>query len=262
MSDSVLIQPMFPGDVPLALKMIYAHDEDDGEAAEESYESSLENQFCLKVKDRLVGVTGFRREGKDVAWLSWHYVQPKLQGKGWGEVMLKQVMAKVAEHGVRKMFISTSDYRESPSVPMLYAGAIALYEKEGFERECYHADYFEKGEGEIVYGKRVRPPDMGMGVSKPVPVRLFEAELIDETDSAFFIDWEECEEGERFTIDDLNAIVFKTTKAGATAIFVSFPSTMSEGVQALLSQGGFQEDGVLRDYHADGIHEIRYRRNV
>jgi len=160
-------------------------------------------------------------------------------------------MAKVAEHGVRKMFISTSDYRESPSVPMLYAGAIALYEKEGFERECYHADYFEKGEGEIV-----------MGVSKPVPVRLFEAELIDETDSAFFIDWEECEEGERFTIDDLNAIVFKTTKAGATAIFVSFPSTMSEGVQALLSQGGFQEDGVLRDYHADGIHEIRYRRNV
>jgi len=260
MSSSVLIQPLLRSDVSAAVAIIHAHDEDDGEAAALSYERSLENQFCVKMKDRLIGVTGYQREGKDVAWLSWHYVVPKLQGKGWGEIMLKQILVKMGEIGVRKMFISTSDYRESAGVEMLYAGAMALYEKEGFERECYHADYFEEGEGEIVYGKRIRPPDLGMGLAKAVPIRLLRAELIDETDAAYVIGWEECAQEERFSVEDLHAVVEAAKRTGARSVFLSFPSTMVEGVQGDLSQGGVQEDGVLQDYYADGIHEVRYRR--
>jgi len=260
MSSSVLIQPLLSSDVSAALAIIHAHDEDDGEAAALTYERSLENQFCVKIKGRLIGVTGYQREGKDVAWLSWHYVLPQLQGRGWGEIMLKQILVKVGEIGVRKMFISTSDYRESSGAEMLYAAAMALYEKEGFEKECYHSDYFEEGEGEIIYGKRIRPPDLGVGLAKAVPIRLLRAELIDETDATYVIGWEECAQEERFSVEDLYAVVEAAGKTGARSVFLSFPSTMLEGLQSDLSKGSFKEDGVLRDYYADGIHEIRYRQ--
>ena len=258
---SVSLEPLFPADIPAALQIIGAHDEDDAEAAQTTYERALDGQFCIRMGGTLIGVTGFSVEECGASWLSWHYIAPEQQGKGWGDIMLRQVMVKVGETHARKMFISTSDYRESIGAPLLYGKAMALYESVGFEREVYHPDFYEKGEGMIIYGRRVRPAVARPVIPEQAAITLFGVDRIEETDSAFFVDWDECDVNQACSGDDLSMMVGNARQQGATAVFISIPSTLEGSLSGLFLQGGFRQEGILKDYYADGVNEIRYRLN-
>ena len=250
-----------PRDIPAALKIINNHDEDDAEGAKESYAESLENQFGLRVVGDLVGVTGYTVEPQGVAWLSWHYVDEARQGKGYGSFMLTEVMKKLQAQNVRKLFISTSDYSESLSGPLLYQDAIDSYERLGFVREGYHPNYFDQGEGEIIFGKKLgngTPPE---AITEEPWIMLQDAELIDETESSYYLNWEWDDAGHTFSDAALKDLAEYWLKNDATSVFIAFPSDVLPFLEEKLKSAGFKAEVTLKDYHAEGVAEVRLRRN-
>lgn len=259
------LKPLTPDQVPAALNIINAHDEDDAAWAKETYEDGLFGQFGFVHKGTLGGVTGFKWDG-DIAWISWTYLHPQARGQGMGEEMLNQLLKIMRKDGVRKAFVATSDYAEPGEEP-LYARAIRLYEKAGFQLELTHPNYYDKGESELIYGLQLKPKSgnaIGQSIVEddaPAP-ELTEVFSIDETETCYAIEWADAEEGAIFDASKLNHFARHAADLGATSVFISFPSSRTPGLAAALSSAGFSEEGRLRDFHGDGIDEIRYRRDI
>ena len=255
------LTPLMQRDVPAALRIINSHDEDDAEGAEDTYSESLENQFGLRLNGDLVGVTGFTVEAQGVAWLSWHYVDPAHQGKRYGEFMLRQVQKMLQKEAVRKLFISTSDYADGLSGPLLYQKAIDSYQRLGFQREGYHPNYFAPGEGEILFGKKLGTAPPPEAITEEPWIVLQDATLINETDSSYYLNWEWDDAGHTFSGAALKDLADYWLKNEATSVFIAFPSDVLPFVEEKLNSAGFKKEVTLKDYHAEGVDEIRLRRN-
>jgi len=256
------LAPMESKHVGLALEIIKEHDEDDFEWAQETYSTDLNNQFVYRKGATVYGVTGYTFSD-DVAHISWTYVAKEHQRQGHGEAMLDELLQKLSKGGFRKVYVSTSDYRESAYDPMLYADAIALYKKKGFEQEAYHPNYFAKEEGEMMFGLRLKPHS---GNYNHPPRRDLSGVGVDdvfhisETDASYGIGWSDENAGE-LNSTDLKAACQRAQSEGAESVFISFPSTYNAVVYSILTETGFKEEATLKDYWEDGVDDIRFRYN-
>ncbi len=253
--------PLLDEHIPSAIAIIDQHDEDDAEYAQNTYKRSLDDQYGLFLETQLVGVSGFTIDQNDIAWISWTYLDQNHQGKGLGSFMLDQIIDKIHMAGGRKIFVATSDYQETPGGPLLYAAAMKLYEKHRFVREVFHPDYYDEGEGQIIYGLRLKTGSSIPDTPSNSPIKLIGNGLITETESSWFIEWQNEESGTgNWSVQNLRAVTDDAFSKGATSTFISIPSNKIDFIIADLVAAGYKLEARLADYYADGIDEMRYRK--
>ncbi len=267
--EGVEVKPMQTDDIDSVVEIIESHDEDDAEAARESYEElGVDNQFVLTEHGKLIGVTGYREaNGADnTYWLSWTYLLPEKQGQKYGTSIVNSLLDHLKSNDARKIFVSTSDYRDEESGKDLYAAAKALYDSIGFKEEVRHRHYYEPDETQFIYGLRLAD-----SVPEPIAADQTSVEIegvyeIDETDDAYYIEWKP----KSFSLfgaktqvskEDFDEVIDYAREEEARAVFASFPSNMDSVLQPLI-MAGFFEEGRLRDYYKDGVDEIHFRYNI
>lgn len=270
MSDAELtLRPMVADEVAPAVAIIDAIDEDDAQSAEHSYrEMGLDNQFVLAAGDDVIGVTGFRpAKGSDhTCWVSWTYVHPDHQGKGYGGEMLELLLDHLRKIETRKVYVSISDYVDEDD-GAIYAVARKLYKNAGFIEELVHPDYYAVGESEIICGLRLVDASFQPEITADPSNVFFNGLLeIDETEGAYVINWEVKKRGllggsKQFTKEDLEIGIEQAREWQARNIFISFPSNLPSVTQPLID-AGFFEEGRLDDYYEDGIDEVHFRYNL
>lgn len=249
------LEPLLPDDIPRALEIIGQHDEDDLEWAQESYGQCLDGQYVLRHEGAVVGVTGFRIDAS-IAWISWTYLDENVRGQGLGHVMLGELLEAMSALPIRKAFVSTSDYSEDGV--QLYGAAIKLYQDLGFRQEVYHRDYYEEGEGMIIFGRPFggAPSEQA---ETPAGMVLKGFEQVDETEDSYFIDWEPSDKPILFAPRDLFELYLSAMKAGGRNVYISFPSDVMPRLQDHLQKCSLVEEGRLEDYHGPGVAEVRLR---
>lgn len=80
--------------------------------------------------------------------LYWIVVAPEAQGLGWGRRLLAAVEVRVREAGGKRLYADTSSRPQ-------YAATRAFYERTGFTQVAYLEDYYDEGDGKVIYAKRV-----------------------------------------------------------------------------------------------------------
>lgn len=80
--------------------------------------------------------------------LYWICIDPKKQGRGYGEILVKKVEEVARKKGGRSIFIETS------SLPS-YEKARIFYEKLGFKIVAIIKDYYKVGDDKIIYRKDI-----------------------------------------------------------------------------------------------------------
>ena len=259
------LRTMSPEDVQTALRIIRGYDEDDYETAIHAYEKyGVEDQYVLAAEGTVVGVTGVRYipDTDRSYFLSWTYLDPEFRGRGLGTSMLEELLSVLEERGVRKLFVNTSDLTD-PKRGQVYKDAIATYEALGFRLELNYRDYYEPGESRLTYGRRIGPLYALRPTFEPDPagVRLLGIEEIGETDDAYFVEWEFCEDGSMFTAEDLAQLARQAKEWEARCVFVGFPSKLPQMEQAV-EAAGFSNCGRLVDFYEDGLDEVHYRLDL
>jgi len=80
--------------------------------------------------------------------LYWIAARPDAQGRGVGRALMQAVEAQARARGGGWMWVETSD---TPA----YAAARALYERCGYRRLAALPDFYRRGDGLVIYTKRV-----------------------------------------------------------------------------------------------------------
>lgn len=262
---SKTIRPTFramtPADVPAALDIVRRFSEDDHEVAKYNLNRDVSGHYVLCLEDTVVGVTGARYiDGtRQAYWLSWTYLREDHRGKGFGQMLLTGLVSMLERDGGRKIFLTTSDLRDTPDGPLLYGPAIKAYERAGFVQETHHAAYYTHDEGQLVMGRRI-DPEIGGPSEEPDPrgCQITDTDEIVETDDAYYIDWKFASADKVSRVADVEAELEALREDGARVAFVGIPSD-APAVIALFRAAGFVDDGRLADFYEDGVAEIRLR---
>jgi len=87
--------------------------------------------------------------------LYWIAVGPRAQGKGVGTALLKEVERRLSQSDARQLLIETSSRPQ-------YDSTRAFYRSRGFEEVARIPDFYENGDDNVVYAKKldVRPADV------------------------------------------------------------------------------------------------------
>lgn len=256
-----LFRAMTPVDVPAALDIIRRFSEDDYQVAKTDLNRDVSGLYVLCVRDVVVGVTGAKYiDGTDQAyWLSWTYLREDQRGKGLGQMLLTGIVATLEHEGGRKLFLTTSDLRDTDDGPMLYGAAIKAYGRAGFVQEAQHAAFYTAREGQIIMGRRINPEvDPPGNAPDPRGCRITSIEEIVETDDAYFIDWAFAKGSRAVSVADVQAELATLRDDDARVAFVGIPSD-APAVIALFKAAGFVDDGALSDFYEDGVAEVRLR---
>lgn len=83
----------------------------------------------------------------------WIAVDPALQGRGLGRLLVKFCEQDVVEAGGRMLFIDTSSLPEYEATRQFY---LAL----GYDQEAVLRDYFNDGDSKVVFRRRLVPEKM------------------------------------------------------------------------------------------------------
>ena len=243
------------------LDIIAETDEDDATEAHAGFQDDgYEGMFVLVDGSDVLGVTGahLAENSDDVAWLSWTYLTTNTRGEGLGQIMLDGLLGQLNQHGVRKIFIATSDYAEDGE--MIYADAMAFYRSLGAEEEMRVPDYHARGEAKIVYGL-VNPGIEPLPAPEEEPitgVTFTRATPAPESDGGFGLDWDLTGTG----VEGLARAEDEARENGARAVFVALPSDASAIAAAELEQSGFACAGRLQDYYAVGLDEVWWSKTI
>jgi len=253
---------MVEADIKPALRIITAHDRDDGEAAAESYLRSLAHQYALLTDEEVVGVTGgLPIEGTvDAWWLSWTYLDRAARGRGLGREMLGRMLDVLRRRRARKVFLTTSDLRGRDGEPK-YGAALRAYAAAGFEHEARHADFYTPGEAMLVMGKRLRAKIERAIPHEPRGIRVVGADEIAETDDTYALDWRFTDDGPGDDAAALRSEVERLREDEARVVYLGLP-TDARAANALAEAAGFTDDGRLLDFYDDGVDEVRWRVDV
>ena len=191
------LRPMNMSDLVKVVKIIHAHDEDDGEAAEKDYlDNGVENQFVLEQSEKIIGMTGYREvTGTDqTAWLTWTYLDEAFHGKGFGKSMVSDLLEKLRNLNARKIFTKVSDY-DDPDDGKIYERALKTYQSLGFEEEVISHDFYDEDENQIILGLHLRAEDSGfseeeLNIAEEKPIIRFDGLFeIGETDGSYTFSW-------------------------------------------------------------------------
>ncbi|PCJ18484.1 MAG: hypothetical protein COB04_07185 [Gammaproteobacteria bacterium] len=267
------LRAMCFGDLNNVVKVIHAHDEDDGEAAEADYrDAGFENQYVLEKEGQIVGVTGYKEvpSADQCYWLSWTYLQPSHQGQGLGKAMLLELLDILRSQGARKIFVKVSDY-EDPEDGKIYQQALQVYQGLGFVEEVVSDDFYDEGENQIILGLYLRDDkdqleqDPEVGEEKPIISfdGLFE---IAETEGAYTFSWVVKETrklfGKRnFSVEDLQIGLQSVQSEGGRKVFLTFPSNLPL-IHSPLQSAGFKYVGQLQNYYEHGVHEFHFSHDL
>lgn len=80
--------------------------------------------------------------------LYWIVVAPSAQGRGVGRALVTAVEERVRDAGGRRLYADTSSRAQ-------YAPTRAFYERCGFVRVATLDDYYDDGDGKVIYSKPV-----------------------------------------------------------------------------------------------------------
>ena len=243
-------------DLGSVLRIIHQHDEDDFEEAREDLQEDMEGMLVMTQGGTVVGVTGATPDPHtdEIVWLSWTYIDPNKQGQGLGRQMFDALKGSLAEAGIRKMFINTSDYMEDGED--VYAAAKAFYEKMGAELEIKLPDYHAPGEARYTYGLSLERPPKRNEHPTGGALRFTGIEAAPESENGYGLTWEQVDAPQPETVDaNLQPLVGEARAKGARILFAAVPSDLCANLNAPLDEAGFAHQGRLLDYFAPNVHQ-------
>jgi ribosomal protein S18 acetylase RimI-like enzyme len=269
-----VLRPMNMSDLVKVVKIIHAHDEDDGEAAEKDYlDNGVENQFVLEQSGKVIGVTGYREvSGTDqTAWLTWTYLDQACHGKGYGKAMISDLLDKLRSLNARKIFTKVSDY-EDPDDGKIYERALKTYQSLGFQEEVISYDFYDEEENQVILGLHLRQEDSSFSeeeikIAEEKPIIRFDGLYeIAETDGAYAFSWVVKDTkklfGKRnFTEEDLRIGLESVKNNGGRKTFLTFPSNLPL-IHKPLQAAGFKYVGRLDNYYEQGVHEFHFTHDL
>jgi len=253
------LREMQEDDIDKVVAIIDSHDEDDAEEAEAGYRQmgGTYDNYVYEVNGEALGVTGFSIPPgcEQTYWLSWTYIDEEHTNKGHGRKMLGEIIAHIKRAGGRKLFVKVSDYVDAED-GAIYAAALHLYKSLGFEVEITHKNFYDKGEAQIILGMRLKDKEELVVDNEICNVQFDGVFEIGETEDAYSFSWHD--EGEYpLEVEDVKVGVDAVFNDGARAIFLSFPSNITNIEEPLL-QAGFKNVGRLKNYYQDGLDETHY----
>ena len=83
--------------------------------------------------------------GFDLYWIATHN---DLRGSGIGKILLEETHKKAKEMGARYIIAETSSMDK-------YLPTRLFYEKNGYTKDAFIADYYQPGDGKVIYVKRL-----------------------------------------------------------------------------------------------------------
>jgi len=83
--------------------------------------------------------------GFDLYWIATHN---DIRGSGIGKILLEETHKKAKEMGARYIIAETSSLEK-------YLPTRLFYEKNGYTKDAFIADYYQPGDGKIIYVKRL-----------------------------------------------------------------------------------------------------------
>ncbi len=257
------LRPFKVTDMMQVLEIIEQHDEDDAEEAYQNLQESHEGMFVLSKGGKIIGVTGADADDhvEGICWLSWTYVHEEYQGQGFGRMMFDQLRGMLEDGGVRRLFISTSDYMEDGVD--LYAKAKAFYQAMGAQLELRINDYHDRNEARFIYGLDVpvldfeNTPEAATDVGEAGSIYFTGLDPLPESKGGFGMNWVEEIEGESQG-DKVPLETLKTAaiQQGARFLVAAPPSVFEKSVEQGLKEGGFQKVGKLKDYYEKSIDQV------
>jgi N-acetylglutamate synthase-like GNAT family acetyltransferase len=256
------LRPMTLSDIPRALDIINDYDEDDALEARETYENSVEHQFCLCERGQVIGVVGAKPIENTIGsfGLSWTYLQRADRRSGKGSQMLDWILDVMRGQSGRKAFVSTSDYQD-PDEGDIYFDAREAYKRAGFIQEIRQPDYYSPGESMLVYGLRLQPRQPVEPILQTDHLKITDVDEIPETNHAYWIAWEVVPPGQGTTSNDFERVVREVQSWGGRSIYMAVPSDL-EQAGSLLTASRFRISGRLMDYYEDGVDELHYRYDL
>jgi ribosomal protein S18 acetylase RimI-like enzyme len=83
--------------------------------------------------------------GFDLYWIATHN---DFRGSGIGKILLEETHKKAKELGARYIIAETSSLEK-------YLPTRMFYEKNGYSKDAFIADYYKPGDGKVIYVKRL-----------------------------------------------------------------------------------------------------------
>jgi len=251
-----MLKPMQPKHVARVVEIISQTDEDDASEALRSFETyGFDGKFVLLRDGFVIGITGYAVDDQvqDVAWLSWHYLDERFTGQGFGSGLFEDLLNHLNSAGFRMLFIETSDYEEDGAP--VYAAAHRMYEKFGARKTVTVPDYYAPGEAKIIYGleNQQRPapqfemtaPDKGLSIAG--------LEEDPECDGVLGIRWEESDVPGTTTLADA---VRQARQSRARLVVFVLPADLSMANETDIKTAGFSPCGNLPDFYATGLDQV------
>ena len=254
-SSEPALRPMAGKDIATVVNIIAETDEDDAEDAAEAFgQGQMDNLFVLTLGGRVLGVTGYNwsEGGSDVVWLSWTYLRESERGKGLGKFMVEDVLRKLHEKKIRKMFISTSDYREDGED--VYADARAFYERLGAKHEMTIPKFYSETENKLIYGLE----NTGMVAADEAPdeaaegVTITAVDLDEDSDDVGAMCWEEGGWG----VQGLEQALAESRRSRFRMAVLALPEDLSGLAAGTLMEHHFERCGSLKDYYTKGLDQV------
>ena len=248
------LKPMEWRHTARVIEIIAQTDEDDAAEAETTFvDHGMDNMFVLQERGKVLGVIGFGLDEQvpDLAWLSWTYLDQTQTGQGLGSQMLNDLLGKLAQNNIRKIFVETSDYEEFGK--KIYASAHRLYEDFGAKVELTVPGYHSPSEAKIIYGLD-NPEGPAAIVSEPTPstgLKITELHKAAETEDVAGLHWSQAASG-------LAGMDYQLTRArdqNYRMAVLALPSDLSEANHSALENHGFSLCGKLSDYYGAGVHQ-------
>ncbi|MEL6790518.1 MAG: GNAT family N-acetyltransferase [Pseudomonadota bacterium] len=251
------LKPMRQHHVEAALTIIYDHDEDDGDAAAQTFQGDLSAFHVVEIDQQLAGLMGYARimDAPTSAWLSWTYVAEAFRQQGVGTYMVTSLSQILKRKKVERLFIATSDYTEDGIDQ--YASARRFYERLGARCDLKIDDFYQPGEAKYIYRLSLGGEGFGDGMTAmDEAVRFIDIEPIDETDGAFALIWEPVSRETPEADPPLSHLIDAAKNEGGHAVFASLPYGYSSGTSTPLQSAGFRQLGSVTDYYGVGQNDI------
>ncbi|MGH1351003.1 MAG: GNAT family N-acetyltransferase [Methyloligellaceae bacterium] len=263
------LRPMKRSDLSRVVDIINEHDEDDAEEAYESLSHSIEGMFVLDEsggfsldsKSGVIGVIGARQDPdvQDICWLSWTYVTESRQGEGWGRMMMEEIIEMLKADGIRKLFITTSDYEEDGED--IYAEAKKLYTSMGAKLELTVPEFHDEEEAQLIYGLPLIEEDSYEAI-EPITgtLEFYDVNPMAESEMGFILGWRVHDEDEDIdhippVREQLKHYRQEGIQHKARFLLATLPSDVSSSAEKELHEARFDKVGHLKDFHAPGLHE-------
>lgn len=251
------VRAMEPSDLGAVLRIIHHYDQDDFEEAREELRESVEGMVVLAKGRTIIGVTGASPDPQTdgVAWLSWTYIDANHQRQGLGRQLVGGLIDALKADGFRKLFISTSDYKEDGED--VYAAARAFYEKLGAKLEVVLPDYHAAGESQYLYGLDIMPPPPRDEHPSGGALRFNDVEPAPESQGGLSLMWEADESGAPVESVDCNldAMIARARASKARVLVAAVPSDLCGNIGGPLQAAGFEHRGRLLDYFEPNVHQ-------